>query len=87
MLSSMAKEIVVTVDPAGRVLLPSEVLERLHVHPQEQLLLEMSDKGVWLKSTQSQNPLTESLASMNLPVSDWDTMKDEIMAGRLGLKK
>lgn len=72
----------ITVDEAGRIKLPQQVLDALGVQPDQEIILEWTERGIILKPKQSLTPITDQIAAMDLPVSDWNGMEREIEAGR-----
>lgn len=72
------------IDEGGRIKLPDTLLLRLGLQPSEAIVLEISRAGALIRSKAGESSLTERVASLNLPVSDWDQMKGEIEAERLG---
>lgn len=77
--------VTVTVDGAGRIALPKDVMERLGIHPEERVSVELVEGAAIIRAQTDTDALTERIAAMNLPVADWAQMKKEIAAGRLGL--
>jgi AbrB family looped-hinge helix DNA binding protein len=61
----------VKVDRSGRVVLPKNIRERLKIRPGSEVIVEIKDT------------ITQRIASLRLPVGDWDQMEREIEAGRL----
>jgi len=74
----------VVIDHAGRITLPKSALDALGVCPDEEVTLLLTDVGLVTKPKRAATPITERIAAMNLPVTDWETMEQEIEAGRLG---
>ena len=74
----------VVIDHAGRITLPKSALDALGVHPDEEVTLSLTDEGLVIKPKRTAATITERIAAMNLPVADWETMEQEIEAGRLG---
>jgi AbrB family looped-hinge helix DNA binding protein len=74
----------VVIDHAGRITLPKSALDALGVRPDEEVTLLLTDEGLVIKPKRAAVPITERIAAMNLPVADWETMEQEIEAGRLG---
>jgi bifunctional DNA-binding transcriptional regulator/antitoxin component of YhaV-PrlF toxin-antitoxin module len=70
------------IDDCGRIQLPDKVLTRLGIQPTDAVVLEVTDTGALIRSKANGGSLTERIASMNLPVSDWEAMKQEIESGR-----
>jgi len=72
-----------TIDRAGRITLPKQVLDALGVHPEAEVVIELIEAGIVIKPKYPTTPITERIAAMSLPVADWDHMEQEIEAGRL----
>ena len=70
----------ITMDSSRRITLPERILDALGITTKDEFLLEMTDAGVLIKPKRA-TPLTDRLASMNLPVADWEQMKQEIEEG------
>ncbi len=70
----------VTVDKSGQIKLPLEVLEALGLHSDTEAIVELSE-GVAVIKPKHATSITERIASMGLPVSDWSKMEQEIEAG------
>jgi AbrB family looped-hinge helix DNA binding protein len=77
MLSQMS-----TIDKNGRVALPKPMLDALGIASDSQVVIELTDAGIVIKSTNFTPSITQRIADMNLPVADWDEMEQEIDAGR-----
>jgi bifunctional DNA-binding transcriptional regulator/antitoxin component of YhaV-PrlF toxin-antitoxin module len=73
----------ITIDQAGRIALPRQILEALGVQPEAELVIELKDIGAVIKPQYPVAPITERIAAMNLPVDNWEVMEQEIEAGRL----
>ncbi len=74
----------VMIDQAGRITLPKSALDALGIGPDEEVILALTDEGLIIKPKHATAAITERIAAMNLPVTDWETMEQEIEAGRLG---
>jgi AbrB family looped-hinge helix DNA binding protein len=72
-----------TVDAQGRVLLPKPMLEALGIASESEVVVELSDGSIVIKSKDYVPAITQRIANMKLPVSDWEHMEQEIDAGRL----
>ncbi|HEU5012100.1 MAG TPA: AbrB/MazE/SpoVT family DNA-binding domain-containing protein [Roseiflexaceae bacterium] len=72
-----------TVDTQGRVLLPKPMLEALGIASESEVVVELSDGSIVIKSKDYVPAITQRIANMKLPVSDWEHMEQEIDAGRL----
>ena len=77
MLSQMS-----TIDKNGRVALPKPMLDALGITSDSEVVIELTDAGIVIKSTNLTPSITQRIADMNLPVADWDEMEQEIDAGR-----
>jgi len=73
----------ITIDQAGCITLPRQILDALGVLPQTELVIELKDIGAVIKPKYPAAPITARIAAMNLPVADWEVMEKEIEAGRL----
>ncbi len=73
----------VTIDRAGRITLPKQILDALGVRPEAEVVIELMETGLVIKPKHPITPITERIAAMNLPVAAWDQMEQEIEAGRL----
>ena len=73
----------ITIDRAGRITLPKQILDALGVQPEAEVVIELMETGVVIKPKHHITPITGRIAAMNLPVADWDQMEQEIEAGRL----
>jgi bifunctional DNA-binding transcriptional regulator/antitoxin component of YhaV-PrlF toxin-antitoxin module len=72
-----------TADAQGRVLLPKPMLEALGIASESEVVVELSDGSIVIKSKDYVPAITQRIANMKLPVSDWEHMEQEIDAGRL----
>ena len=72
-----------TIDQAGRIILPKQILDALRLHPKEEVVIELTETGIVIKPKRPITPITEPIAAMGLPVADWDQMEREIEGGRL----
>jgi len=68
----------ITIDRLGRITLPKQILDALGVQPETEVVIELADKEVVIKPKQPFTPITERIATMNLPVADWEQMEREI---------
>ena len=73
----------ITIDRSGCIVLPKSVLDALRIHPGEKVTMHLTGESVVIKPKRTAVPVTNRIAAMNLPVADWETMKQEIEAGRL----
>jgi len=73
----------VIIDSAGRITLPKKILQTLKIAPKSEVILEVTDKDeLLIKPKKTSLSITKKIASMNLPVSNWLEMEQEIEAGR-----
>ena len=77
MLSQMS-----TIDRNGRVALPKPMLDALGITSDSEVVIELTDAGIVIKSSNLIPSITQRIAGMNLPVADWEEMEQEIDAGR-----
>jgi antitoxin component of MazEF toxin-antitoxin module len=68
---------VMHIDGAGRLALPTTVLQALGVEPDEDVVAELTEDGLLIRSRGS-DTITERIAAMNLPVGEWEQMEQEI---------
>lgn len=73
----------VLIDSAGRITLPKKMLNSLGIAPKSEVILEVTDKEILIKPKKPVSSITEKFACMNLPVSNWLEMEQEIEAGRM----
>jgi AbrB family looped-hinge helix DNA binding protein len=74
----------VMIDNAGRITLPKKILQTLKIAPKTEVILEVTDqKEILIKPKKKSLSITEKIAAMNLPVSNWLEMEKEIEAGRM----
>ena len=74
----------VIIDNAGRITLPTKILQTLRIAPQSEVILEVTDKEeIIIKPKKTSLSITEKIAAMNLPVANWLEMEQEIEAGRM----
>jgi bifunctional DNA-binding transcriptional regulator/antitoxin component of YhaV-PrlF toxin-antitoxin module len=74
------------IEQGGRITLPRQILDALGIQPsrETEVIVELTEAGVVIKPRLSAHPITDRLASMSLPVADWDQMEQDIEAGRVG---
>ncbi len=70
----------IQIDLQGRIELPRVMREALGLIPQTEALVELTAKGIFIRPKHSATPITQRIANMNLPVSDWAQMEKEIEA-------
>jgi bifunctional DNA-binding transcriptional regulator/antitoxin component of YhaV-PrlF toxin-antitoxin module len=70
------------IDHAGRLILTAAMLRALGIAPDEDVLVEVTRDGLLIRPKTTSLTITERIAAMNLPVSDWEGMEGEIEAGR-----
>ena len=75
-------EKIVSVDKAGRVVLPKEVRKKLGL-PREggALALEVKESEVVLKRSAIEKSPSRAISKMNLPVGRWNQLEKEIEQG------
>lgn len=67
------------IDNAGRITLPKKILHALKIAPYAEVILEITDRReILIKPQKIAAPITERVAAMNLPVSNWSEMEKEI---------
>ncbi len=70
----------IQIDLQGRIELPRMMREALGLIPQAEALVELTAKGIFIRPKLSATPITQRIANMNLPISDWTQMEKEIEA-------
>ena len=73
----------IQIDTHGRIELPRMMREALGLFPETDVLVELTAKGIYIRPKLSATPITQRIANMDLPISDWDTMEQEIEAGHI----
>jgi antitoxin component of MazEF toxin-antitoxin module len=71
------------IDPAGRLLLPDDLLRRLGFERDQDVAVEITNDGLLIRANRPEGGITERIAGMNLPTAAWEQMEREIDAGRL----
>jgi bifunctional DNA-binding transcriptional regulator/antitoxin component of YhaV-PrlF toxin-antitoxin module len=71
------------VDPDGRLVVPRSVLAETGIGPDDVVTMEVTRRGLLIRSKRSDTPITDRIAAMSLPVAEWEQMEREIEAGRL----
>jgi bifunctional DNA-binding transcriptional regulator/antitoxin component of YhaV-PrlF toxin-antitoxin module len=73
------------IEQDGRITLPQQILDALGIRTarETEVIVELTEAGVVIKPKTSAHPITDRLASMSLPVGDWEQIEREIEAGRL----
>jgi AbrB family looped-hinge helix DNA binding protein len=74
---------IATLDRSGRISLPKPVRDFLRLKPGSQVIIEVRGKEVTLRAGEGTTSITNRIAALALPVSDWEQMEREIEAGRL----
>jgi len=72
-----------TIDPSGKVELPRQMRDALGLAPGTTVVLELAERFISIRQQSDLAPITRSIASMNLPVSDWEEMEEEAEAEHL----
>ena len=72
-----------TIDPSGKVELPRRMRDALGLAPGTTVVLELAERSISIRQQSDLAPITRSIASMNLPVSDWEKMEEEVEAEHL----
>ena len=68
----------VKIDENWRITLPENIINALGIKFNSELIIELSETVAIIKSKDSLNSITEGIASMNLPVSDWEQMEKKL---------
>jgi bifunctional DNA-binding transcriptional regulator/antitoxin component of YhaV-PrlF toxin-antitoxin module len=72
----------VKIDHAGRVVLPKTILDASGIAPEAEVVVESTEIGIVIRPKAKVGPITARIATMELPVADWEDMEREIVAGR-----
>lgn len=71
------------IDRQGRISIPHDMLNKLGLLPEKDVIIEFFKSGIVIKPKSIETPITKKIAAMNLPVSDWEQIEDEIEKGRV----
>ena len=72
-----------TINPKGELLLPKKVCHLLGWLPEMEVTIELTNAAIVIRPKQAFSPITADIASMGLPVADWEQMEQEIEKGRV----
>lgn len=73
----------IQIDKRGRIELPRKMREALGLLPETDVVVELTEKGIFIKPKLMATPLTQKIADMDLPAADWRQMEREIEQGHL----
>lgn len=75
----------VIIDQSGHIILPKQALAALGVPSsgKAEVIIELTETGVVIRPKHMVTPITDDIATMDLPVTDWDQMEQEIEVGRI----
>ncbi|MFQ5605042.1 MAG: AbrB/MazE/SpoVT family DNA-binding domain-containing protein [bacterium] len=71
------------IDKQGRIELPDKMRKECGLLPETDVLIELKDDGIFIKPKLTTTPITQRIAEMDLPVSDWKEIEKEIAEGHL----
>jgi len=74
-------ETIVSVDKAGRVVLPKDVRQRLGLSGKGVLAMEVKESEVVLKRSATDKSPAKAISKMNLPAGPWSRIEKEIEEG------
>lgn len=74
---------IIKIDENGSITLSPEIIEALGVGKKTDITIELTKEGAIIKSKEKALSITDRIASMELPVNDWEDMEREINGGRL----
>jgi bifunctional DNA-binding transcriptional regulator/antitoxin component of YhaV-PrlF toxin-antitoxin module len=74
---------IVKIDKHGRIEVPEKMRKASGLFPETDVLIELKDNGVLIKPKLAATPITQRIAEMDLPVSDWAKLEKEIEQGYL----
>ncbi len=69
------------IDNQVRIQLPTQIQEILGLQPDTDIVIELKEDGILIKPKKIDAPITQKFSKMNLPVSDWKDMENEIESG------
>jgi AbrB family looped-hinge helix DNA binding protein len=72
---------IISVDKAGRVVLPKDVRKRLGLAGGGILLMELRESEVVLKRSEIEKSPSKAISKMNLPTGRWSRIEKEIEEG------
>lgn len=73
----------IKIDKTGRIELPEKMREAFGLLPESDVIIELTDDGIFIKPKLTATLITQRIADMDLPVSDWNQMEKEIEEGHL----
>ena len=71
------------IDPSGKVKLPRQMRDALNLTPGTTVVLELAERTISIRQQSDLAPITRGIADMNLPVSGWEEMEEEVEAEHL----
>lgn len=71
------------IDKKRRIILPKKMCDVIGFLPETDVIIELTNDGLFIKPKLSATPITKRIASMELPVTDWTQMEKEIETGHL----
>lgn len=74
-------ETIVSVDKAGRMVLPKDVRERLGLAGEGILMMEVKESEVVLRRSEIEKSPSKAISKMNLPTGRWSRIEKEIEEG------
>ncbi|MDQ7052653.1 MAG: AbrB/MazE/SpoVT family DNA-binding domain-containing protein [candidate division KSB1 bacterium] len=69
------------IDKQGRILILARVRKKYGLKPDTEVYIEIQEDGIFIRHKPSATPISHKIGQMNLPVSEWDKMEDEIKKG------
>jgi len=74
---------VIQIDKQGRIEFPQKMRDALGLLPETDVIVELTDNGLFIRPKLTATPITQKIADMDVPVSDWIQMEQEIEEGHL----
>lgn len=71
------------IDKKGRIELPKKIRDAFGFLPESDVIIEITDEGIFIKPKLTSTPITQRISKMELPVSEWSQMEDEIEKSHL----
>jgi bifunctional DNA-binding transcriptional regulator/antitoxin component of YhaV-PrlF toxin-antitoxin module len=74
---------IIQIDKQGRIELPRMMREALGLFPETKVIIELTERGIFIRPKLTATPITQKISDMDLPISDWSRMEQEIEEGHL----
>ena len=74
---------VVKIDKNRNIQLTDEICQKSGIQPESDVIIEATQKGIFIRSKLESTPITDELIKMQLPVADWEQLECDIEKGHL----